>query len=228
MYTIGITSSDTNFQNYPTWISGEDIEVIILAYQDQNTHDFDRCDGFLLTGGIDLHPHFYQNQRTNYPNSTDFNESRDHFEIAVFNYAQKHNKPLLAICRGLQLVNVALGGTLIQDLQERDFLNHRKTPSGDFEHQIEVESASLLAKIAGLTSGMVNSAHHQGIDQLGGGLKVSARSTDGVVEAIEYADQELPFFLGVQWHPERMQIPAFNVAFSQNIRLAFIEAMQKK
>jgi putative glutamine amidotransferase len=227
MYTIGITSSDTNFQNYPTWISGEDIDLVILSYQDQNTHDFERCDGFLLTGGIDLHPQFYQNQRTIYPNSTDFNESRDHFEIQVFKFAQKQNKPLLAICRGLQLINVALGGTLIQDLQEGGFLNHRKTSTGDFEHQIEVESATLLAKIAGLTSGMVNSAHHQGIDKLGSGLKVSARSTDGVVEAIEYTDQELPFFLGVQWHPERMQIPAFNVAFSQNIRLAFIEAMKK-
>jgi putative glutamine amidotransferase len=227
MKRIGITFSDTNFQNYPNWMAGQGVEVVRLSYQEKNTSDFDSCDGFVLTGGIDVHPAFYQNPRIDYPNTTVFNESRDLFEIQVFEYARMHNKPILAICRGLQLINAAMGGTLIQDLQENDFENHRKGAEGDREHKIEVKPDTLLAKISGTLNGFVNSAHHQGVDQIAVGLKVSALSNDGVVEAIEYEDPIKPFFLGVQWHPERMQIPSSNLAFSQNIRKAFIEAIIK-
>ncbi len=227
MKRIGVTTSDTNFQNYPNWISGEGVEVVLLSYEQKNTQDFDSCDGFVLTGGIDIHPDFYQNDRVDYPNTTVFNESRDLFEMQVFEYARKQNKPVLAICRGLQLVNIALGGNLIQDLQENDFANHRKGPDGDREHKIEVKPGTLLAQIAGVQQGFVNSAHHQGLDQIAEGLKVSAFSEDGVVEAIEYKDANKPFLLAVQWHPERMQIPSSNLAFSQNIRSAFIDAMLK-
>ena len=227
MKRIGVTTSDTNFQNYPNWISGEGVEVVLLSYEQKNTQDFDSCDGFVLTGGIDVQPAFYQNDRVDYPNTTVFNESRDLFEMQVFEYARQQNKPVLAICRGLQLVNIALGGNLIQDLQENGFTNHRKGPDGDREHKIEVKPGTLLAQIAGVQHGFVNSAHHQGLDQIAEGLYVSAFSEDGVVEAIEYKDANKPFLLAVQWHPERMQIPASNLAFSQNIRSAFIDAMLK-
>ena len=227
MKRIGITTSDTNFQNYPNWIAGEGVKIVQLSYTEKNTQDFDSCDGFVLTGGIDVHPVFYQNARVDYPNTTVFNESRDHFEIQVFEFACQKNKPVLAICRGMQLVNIALGGNLIQDLQENGFTNHRKGPDGDREHKIEVEPGTLLAQISGVQHGFVNSAHHQGLDQIADELKVSAFSEDGVVEAIEYKDANKPFLLAVQWHPERMQIPASNLAFSQNIRSAFMEAMLK-
>ena len=227
MKRIGVTTSDTNFQNYPNWISGEGVEVVLLSYEQKNTQDFDSCDGFVMTGGIDVQPAFYQNDRVDYPNTTVFNESRDLFEMQVFEYARQQNKPVLAICRGLQLVNIALGGNLIQDLQENGFANHRKGPNGDREHKIEVKPGTLLAQIAGVQHGFVNSAHHQGLDQIAEGLNVSAFSEDGVVEAIEYKDANKPFLLAVQWHPERMQIPASNLAFSQNIRSAFIDAMLK-
>ena len=227
MKRIGITTSDTNFQNYPNWIAGEGVEVVELSYTEKNTQDFDSCDGFVLTGGIDVHPQFYQNARVDYPHTTVFNESRDHFEIQVFKFARQQNKPVLAICRGLQLVNIALGGNIIQDLQENGFTNHRKGPDGDREHKIEVEPGTLLAQIAGVQHGFVNSAHHQGLDQIADELKVSAFSEDGVVEAIEYKEANKPFLLAVQWHPERMQIPVSNLAFSQNIRGAFMEAMLK-
>ena len=227
MKRIGITTSDTNFQNYPNWIAGEGVEIIQLSYTEKNTQDFDSCDGFVLTGGIDVHPVFYQNARVDYPNTTVFNESRDHFEIQVFEFACQKNKPVLAICRGMQLVNIALGGNLIQDLQENGFTNHRKGPDGDREHKIDVEPGTLLAQISGVQHGFVNSAHHQGLDQIADELNVSAFSEDGVVEAIEYKDANKPFLLAVQWHPERMQIPATNEAFSQNIRSAFMEAMLK-
>ena len=227
MKRIGITTSDTNFQNYPTWIAGEGVEIVQLSYTEKNTQDFDSCDGFVLTGGIDVHPQFYQNTRVDYPNTTVFNESRDHFEIQVFEFARQKNKPVLAICRGMQLVNIALGGNLIQDLEENGFENHRKGSEGDREHKIDVEPGTLLAQIAGVQQGFVNSAHHQGLDQIADELNVSAFSEDGVVEAIEYKDANKPFLLAVQWHPERMQIPASNLAFSQNIRSAFMEAMLK-
>jgi putative glutamine amidotransferase len=227
MKRIGVTTSDTNFQNYPNWISGEGVEVVLLSYEQKNTQDFDSCDGFVLTGGIDVHPDFYQNDRVDYPNTTVFNELRDFFEMQVFEYARQQNKPVLAICRGLQLVNIALGGNLIQDLQENGFTNHRKGPDGDREHKIEVKPGTLLAQIAGVQQGFVNSAHHQGLDQIAEGLTVSAFSEDGVVEAIEYKEANKPFLLAVQWHPERMQIPSSNLAFSQNIRSAFIDAMLK-
>jgi len=227
MKRIGVTTSDTNFQNYPNWISGEGVEVVLLSYEQKNTQDFDSCDGFVMTGGIDVQPAFYQNDRVDYPNTTVFNESRDLFEMQVFEFARQQNKPVLAICRGLQLVNIALGGNLIQDLQENGFANHRKGPNGDREHKIEVKPGTLLAQIAGVQHGFVNSAHHQGLDQIAEGLNVSAFSEDGVVEAIEYKDANKPFLLAVQWHPERMQIPASNLAFSQNIRSAFIDAMLK-
>ena len=227
MKRIGVTTSDTNFQNYPNWISGEGVEVVLLSYEQKNTQDFDSCDGFVMTGGIDVQPAFYQNDRVDYPNTTVFNESRDLFEMQVFEYARQQNKPVLAICRGLQLVNIALGGNLIQDLQENGFTNHRKGPDGDREHKIEVKPGTLLAQIAGVQHGFVNSAHHQGADQIADGLQVSAFSEDGVVEAIEYKEANKPFLLAVQWHPERMQIPSSNLAFSQNIRSAFIDAMLK-
>ena len=227
MKRIGITTSDTNFQNYPNWMAGEGVEIVQLSYSEKNTQDFDSCDGFVLTGGIDVHPQFYQNTRVDYPNTTVFNESRDLFEMQVFEYARQQNKPVLAICRGLQLVNIALGGNLIQDLQENGFENHRKGTEGDREHKIEVRAGTLLAQIAGIQHGFVNSAHHQGLDQIANELNVSAFSEDVVVEAIEYKDANKPFLLAVQWHPERMQIPASNLAFSQNIRSAFIDAMLK-
>jgi putative glutamine amidotransferase len=228
MVRIGITESDTNFQNYPTWMQGDGVEIIILSYRSQNKSDFARCDGFLLSGGVDMHPSGYGNERTDYPWATSFNEPRDAFEIEVFHFACIHKKPVLAICRGLQLVNAALGGNLIQDLQEQGFSNHRKGSEADGEHTISVEMNSLLFSIAGQSQGFVNSAHHQGLDRIAESLRVSAWSEDQVVEAIEYIDfDQKPFFLGVQWHPERLRIQDSQTPFSINIRHAFLDAATK-
>ena len=225
MVRIGITESDTNFLNYPAWIQGDGVEVIVLSYQNENKEDFSRCDGFLLSGGVDMHPSAYGNSRVDYPWATNFNEARDAFEREVFQYACLHEKPVLAICRGLQVVNVALGGNLIQDLQEQGFSNHRKGAEADREHLISVEPSSLLFSIAGQSQGLVNSAHHQGLDRLAESLRVSAWSDDRVVEAIEYMDfDQKPFFLGVQWHPERLRIQDSFTPFSMHIRQAFLDA----
>ena len=227
MVVIGITTSDTNFQNYPNWIQGDGVEVIYLSYQDENLVDILKCDAVVLTGGVDMHPRFYQNAREDYPFSTEFNEKRDDFEMHVFQICSENKMPILAICRGLQLVNVALGGDLIQDLQECGKSNHRKMLGNDGEHFIQVEKDSLLFEISQIETGIVNSAHHQGIGKLASDLRISAWSEDGVAEAIEYQHWvSNPFFLGVQWHPERLLTTSKN-NFSENIRQSFLEAAQK-
>jgi len=227
MVVIGITTSDTNFQNYPNWIQGDGVEVIYLSYQDQNLVDILKCDAVVLTGGVDMHPRFYQNARADYPFSTEFNEKRDDFEMHVFQICSEKKLPILAICRGLQLVNVALGGDLIQDLQECGKSNHRKILGIDGEHVIQVEKDSLLFEISQTETGIVNSAHHQGIGNLSSNLRISAWSEDGVAEAIEYMHWDSnPFFLGVQWHPERL-LTKSKSSFSENIRQKFLEAAQK-
>lgn len=227
MVVIGITTSDTNFQNYPNWIQGVGVEVIYLSFQDGNLTDILKCDAVVLTGGVDLHPRFYQNAREDYPFSTEFNEKRDDFEMDVFQICAEKKLPILAICRGLQLVNVALGGDLIQDLQECGKSNHRKMLGIDGEHVIQVEKDSLLFEISQTETGIVNSAHHQGIGTLAPDLRISAWSEDGVAEAIEYQHWEsFPFFLGVQWHPERL-FTTSKSNFSENIRQKFLEAAQK-
>lgn len=229
MIRIGITTSDTNFQNYPSWIKREDVEIIFLSYVEENLVDILKCDGIVLTGGVDLYASLYGNKRVDYPNSTDFNLKRDEFEMSVFRISKEMKLPVLAICRGLQLVNVALGGDLFQDLQESGKANHRKMNGVDGVHSIQVEEQSLLFAISQKLNGHVNSAHHQGIGRLAEDLRISAWSEDGVAEAIEYQDWESkPFLLGVQWHPERLQTSESIDSFSMNIRQTFLEAALKK
>src|SRR5882672_4282132 len=126
---IGVTLSESRFDNYPKWIKGndEDIEIVELSWEKQNWDEIEDCDGIVLTGGVDTCPKFYENERADYPNKPDeWNETRDEFEMHVFETALNFDHPILAICRGLQLVNVALGGDLIQDLEETGKNDHRR------------------------------------------------------------------------------------------------------
>ena len=232
MKVIGITQSDSKFHLYAPWMKAEDenIEIITLSYTEQNFEDLNKCDGIVLSGGIDTHPKFYNNQRTQYPLSPEeFNETRDLFELKIFEQSQKKELPILAICRGMQLVNIALGGNLIQDLEEKGKENHRKQNEfDDGIHEVYVNKKSLLYKISGVEKGKVNSAHHQGLGTIANVLMVSAVSTDDVPEAIEYKDKiQKPFFLGVQWHPERLKIMDTIDSFSKNIRESFLTSIKK-
>ncbi len=231
MKTIGITQSDSKFHLYAPWIKGEDenIEIITLSYDTQNLQDLEKCDAIVLTGGIDTHPKFYNNSRLTYPGGpAEFNEPRDVFELKVFEYAREHAVPVLAICRGMQLVNCALGGDLIQDLEEKGKADHKK--QGEFDdgiHEILVDKNSLFYKISDLDKGKVNSAHHQGLGRIADDLMISAVSEDNVAEAIEYGDKtNKPFLLCVQWHPERLKIEETLVPFSKNIRESFLKSIK--
>ncbi len=232
---IGITFTESRWDNYPKWIQGNDatIEIVALHWDKHGlTEIWDavaNCDGIVLTGGVDIHPKFYENERLVFPNGDgEFNEARDEFEMHVFETALNLEVPVLAICRGLQLVNVALGGDLIQDLEEAGKKNHRRMNEADDEHAITVTENTLLREITGVASALVNGAHHQAIGRLSDELIVSALSPDGVVEAVEWKHKEEdPWMLAVQWHPERMKDQDSN-PFSKNIREAFLKEINKK
>ncbi|MEP7323130.1 MAG: gamma-glutamyl-gamma-aminobutyrate hydrolase family protein [Saprospiraceae bacterium] len=231
MFTIGITESDTNFQYYAPFIKGvdDDIQVVTLSYRKQNVEDLSKCDGIVLSGGLDAHPKFYNHARINYPLAQDFNEVRDEWELKVFEYARLHRIPVLAICRGMQIVNIALGGDLIQDLEEHGKLNHRHVMDRDGVHDIQIEQNSLIFEISNCGTGKVNSAHHQGLGVIAPELMASAYAEDEMIEAVEYKDKvNNSFLLGVQWHPERLFKVSSNTSFSANIRAAFLDAVRNK
>jgi putative glutamine amidotransferase len=226
--TIGVTHSEARYENYPKWIKGDDadIEIIELSYEHENWDQIEDCDGIVLTGGIDMHPQFYDNANRHYPHAPEnFNERRDEFEMHVFETALNLEHPILAICRGHQLVNVALGGNLTQDLGRANEI-HKRTEE-DKLHAIITEEGTLLQEISGDT-GTINSAHHQAIHDLSDELIANSHSADGVIEGTEWKEKDdKPWLLTVQWHPERMADKEAN-PFSKNIREAFIKAVRNK
>jgi putative glutamine amidotransferase len=227
---IGITDSETAYDNYPAWIKGSDTAIEIIRLRPDNLDDVHRCAAIVLSGGIDTHPKFYNNHRINYPNAPEMlNTARDEFEIQTFQLSGELGLPLLAICRGMQLVNICLGGTLIQDLEESRKANHRKQNGQDGIHEIIIETGSLVHELSKMTTNMVNSAHHQGLDKIADDLYVTAWSPDGVPEAVERRSaSNNPFFLGVQWHPERFEQTHPNHSFTQNIRQQLLDAAKNK
>ena len=152
--TIGVTVTEARYENYPKWIKGDDdsIEIIELSAEDQNWDQIEDCDGILLTGGIDMHPQFYDSANLRYPFAPEsFNEKRDEFEMHVFETALNLEHPILAICRGHQLVNVALGGNLTQDLGAGNDIHNRTEE--DKQHDIKTVSGTLLQEFSGTPRG---------------------------------------------------------------------------
>jgi putative glutamine amidotransferase len=231
--TIGITKpdSDEKHELYVNWITGNDpsIQTITLSTDLRNQQEIDKCDGLILTGGVDVFPEYYRNNRKDYPGSPEvFNKKRDEFEIEIFNLSRKKNIPILAICRGMQLVNCILNGDLIQDLRESGKENHSQVNDQDILHEIKVGNNTLLQSIVNTNSGSVNSAHHQAVGKISDELLISAQSPDGVPEATEYKNKtDKPFLLCVQWHPERLVENQQTLPFSKNIRESFLASIKK-
>lgn len=230
---IGISFTATNYANYWQWFDekdlGESFELVTLSFEENNLEEILDCDGFILTGGVDVHPSLYDAVE-DYPNMPNtFQQDRDHFESKIYRHAQQLKLPVLGICRGLQLVNILEGGKLIQDLGEQKNQVHRKLEV-DKKHGIEIAASSLLNTISGVFSGEVNSAHHQCIDPLflPSSLKPVAFADDQTIEAIEYSDaSNKGFMLCVQWHPERMDNKENN-PLSINIKKAFLDAITQR
>lgn len=168
-------------------------------------HLLSRVDGLILVGGGDMDPtHFGQDQ---HPEVYGIEPHSDALELALVRAAMRTGTPTLAICRGLQVLNVALGGTLHQHITgQPGFGEHGDPRLGHAEHPVEVEAGTLLAKAIGGAARIDRcwSYHHQAIDLLGEGLMVSGRSSDGAIEAVELADgDQHPWMVAIQWHPER-------------------------
>ncbi|MFM1652881.1 gamma-glutamyl-gamma-aminobutyrate hydrolase family protein [Brevibacillus sp. B_LB10_24] len=161
------------------------------------------CDGVILSGGEDVDPLYYGEEP--HPQLGYTTRERDEAEIALIRHALEHSIPLLAICRGVQILNVTLGGTLIQDIpsQWSDPLQHsQKVERGRDTHAVAIEPGSWLAEILGAMRIRVNSLHHQALKEVADDLKVAASASDGIIEAVEYTGSS--FAVGVQWHPESM------------------------
>jgi putative glutamine amidotransferase len=161
----------------------------------------DRLDGLILSGGSDVDPAGYGAER--HPETKETSPERDRFEISLLRGALARSMPVLGICRGMELMNVALGGTLIQHLP--DLLGHgehRRTPGVMGDHEVRLEPGSLASRAAGEQEVAVKSHHHQGVDALGDGLHASgwAATDERIVEAVELLGQR--YALGVLWHPE--------------------------
>ncbi len=178
----------------PLNLSTDDLDVLLS-----------RLDGVLFTGGYDIDPRLYGSLP--HPKVEGVDIDRDRTEIHLAQALIQLGKPLFGICRGCQVINVSLGGSLYEDLPEQ--FNHdiqhdrHDRPRNYLAHSVDVHSASRLASILAVSPARVNSLHHQGVKKLAHGLKISATASDGLVEAFEL--ENYPYGLAVQWHPEELQ-----------------------
>jgi putative glutamine amidotransferase len=192
---------------YVTAIEGAGLLPLISAPVADTTlaHDvIARVDGLVLTGGEDVDPRHYRAAR--HPATDDAHEARDRWELALVAVARQHGIPVLAICRGMQLLNVALGGTLVQDIpSERpsELVHADSAKRARRIHRVECVPDSRLAESMGATSLSVNSSHHQSVDTVAPELRVSATAPDGIVEGVETRDGGW-WVVGAQWHPEEL------------------------
>jgi len=170
--------------------------------------------GLVLTGGEDVEPARYG--ATPHPKLEEPDPARDAAELALIAAARERRLPILAICRGIQILNVALGGTLYQDLA-----SERPGPiahtGDDVRHTVRIEPGSLLERTLGVGSATVNSRHHQAIRDLAPGLRAVAWAEDGLIEAVEPADAAAPWTLAVQWHPEDLNERALFDGFARAV-----------
>jgi putative glutamine amidotransferase len=174
-------------------------------------------DALLFSGGQDIDPSFYGEKPSPFLESVLL--KRDHYELALIRIAFKQKKPILGICRGMQLINVAFGGTLYQDLPHhfpKPTVSHNQEPPWETPtHEVTILPNTKLHSLIQTPSLLTNSIHHQAVKDLATGFQVSAHSSDGVIEAIER-----PGILGVQWHPEMMsaESPPMQALFDDLVR----------
>ncbi len=177
---------------------------VIIAPQPENAAEVvEALDGIVLAGGPDCDPAAYNEERHEKVESV-LDPRRQSNDLALAKAAREHGVPILGICLGLQIMNVAAGGTLIQDINsyiDTD-IPHESLPENRARHDVLVEKGTHLASLLPETEFNVNSSHHQAVKDVGAGLRVTAHAPDGVIEGVE--DARHPFYIGVQWHPEDM------------------------
>lgn len=196
---------------------------MLVPPQSENIEELlDEVDGVLLAGGEDCDPSLYG--EACHPSVEPMDVRRQENDLALARAARVRGIPTLGICLGVQVMNVAAGGTLIQDIgsQLETDIEHVSEPEHRASHAVLVEGGTRLASILGGRELVVNSSHHQAIRNAGEGLEVTAHAPDGVIEGIE--DPRHPFYVGVQWHPEDMT----NEASASKIFAAFVEAARRR
>lgn len=241
---IGLTytGSDKKHDNYARWIRDGDGAIEVVRLEAGGGHgaggvggghgtggnDVGGLDALVLSGGVDIAPEFYSGSNVYAHAPIGWERARDLYELAVLERALERRIPVFGVCRGLQLINVALGGSLVQDLGEGGDAVHEGTAGADKQHGVLVERGSLLASIVEQERGLVNSAHHQAIARLAEGLRVGCRAEDGTIEGVEWVRPEgRSFLLAVQWHPERMYVNGFaDAAFYKVLRDRFIKEIK--
>lgn len=207
-------------QNYCAAVAAAGGLPLPLPHQPELAQDYlDRIDGLVVTGGaFDVDPALFGAASRH--ETVVLKENRTRFEFAMITGALARDLPILGICGGQQLLNVVLGGTLIQHIPDRvagALAHEQPNPRDQAGHDVTLEAGSKLAEIAGTLRIAVNSAHHQAVDLVAPGCVVNARADDGVIEGIE--DPTRGFCIGVQWHPEFIISPADSALYR-----AFIEA----
>ena len=200
-WTVWEAEANLSPRTYSMALAGAGAQTVILPADDAIAADpaeaLDLLDGLLVAGGGDISPSLYGEPSAE--ETTGVRPARDAFELALMRAALERGMPMLGICRGMEMLNVARGGTLLQELETKD--EHLRVPGEFTSHEVELEPGSLAARAAGAGRLAVPSHHHQGIGELGHGLRVSGRAVvDGVAEAIE--EVSLPFALGILWHAE--------------------------
>jgi len=250
--TIGVTDYtrkalppyETKTDEYIAWLkSGEafgyEIECVKLFYEGEsleelkskNLDTLKRLDAIVFSGGPDVEPSFFGVHLS----KTDLEKlhvrsvpQRDEMELALAKASIEQGVPMLGICRGLQLVNVAMGGTLILDIgQETDsHIHEAKGAEESNYHLLTLDPKSKLGRMIGEREGEVSTRHHQAAKAVASGLSVVSRSADGIIEAMESEDDR-PIFL-VQWHPERMWLEGRDNAFSQNLLKGFLNLVAER
>jgi putative glutamine amidotransferase len=199
------TTAPEQLHNYLAWLHAirKDVEVRIVQSEEGLRHLLSDAHGLLLPGGGDPDPLLYGRDDARELCSVD--ALRDSIELSAIEFALLKKLPILGICRGLQIANVAFGGALLPDLPSAGYDAHHCIDGNDRQHDIVIERDSALARISGQTSAVVNSAHHQGLRDPAECLRVTARSADGLAEALEWAEPgDKPFLLLLHWHPERL------------------------
>ena len=191
---------------YTLTLENAGADVVLLPYTDKPSEIIEMVksvDGICFTGGADVDPKRYFEEKMSCCGETE--DKRDLFELAVFFVATEENKPILGICRGMQLINVAMGGTLYQDILTEyvsDIAHIQKEGKFEHSHEVNVINGSPLYNLLGNERIKINSFHHQAIKKLAEGLDVMARADDGIIEAV-YAS-EYKYLRAYQWHPERI------------------------
>ena len=199
-----------SFPTYEAWLRKADPSVVIVNMYGLRPADalkmLGSCSGLLLTGGEDVDPASY-GKLNELQKCEEIDKYRDTLEFSLISRAKDLGMPVFGICRGEQILNVAMGGTLITDIPSfigTDVLHRSSDDPKGCLHIVNIDKKSLLYSILGIANDTVNSYHHQAIDRVAPGFKVSARSSNGVAESLERISPEgQPFMMAVQWHPEK-------------------------